>query len=324
MKVWQSAFWVLLCAMFAAPTLAPAQTFPSKPLRLVVPYAPGGAVDAFARPTAQKLSEILGQPVVVDNRPGGNTTIGADNVAKSPPDGYAMVLTSINHYIVPFFSKTVPYDAARDFTPIAHVGVTPNVLAVHPSLPVESVKDLIEHARKNPGKLFYGTTGVGSTHHLAGVMLAQLAGVQIEHLAYKGGNPTINDALGGQIPLVVLTASTVLPHARLGKLRALGVIEGRRARVAPDLPAIGETVPGYAVPDTWFGVLGPAGMPRPVVERLNAAWRQAVNAPEVKARLEGGGFDVTGTASPEEFAAAIRADTEVFRKIVTSAGIKPE
>jgi tripartite-type tricarboxylate transporter receptor subunit TctC len=314
----------LLAIPLIVPLAASAQGFPSKPLRLVVPYAPGGAVDAFARPTAQKLSEILGQAVVVDNKPGANTTIGADNVAKSAADGYSLILTSINHYIVPFFSKNVPYDATRDFTPVAQVGVTPNIVAVHPSLPAATVKEFIDYAKQNPGKLYYGTTGVGSTHHLAGVMLGQLAGINIEHLPYKGGSPTINDALGGQIPVVILTASTILPFARQGKLRALGVIEAKRARAAPEIPSIGETVPGYAVPATWFGVLGPAGMPRAVTERLNAAFRQAVNAPEVRQRLETGGFEITGSASPDEFAAAIAADTEVFRKIVTSAGIRPE
>ncbi len=211
---------VLTIASFGAM----AQSYPNRPLRLVVPYAPGGAVDAFARPMAQKLTEQLGQSVIVENRPGGNATIGADAIAKAAPDGYSIVLTSINHYIVPFFSKNVPYDPIKDFTPIIIVCNAPNILAVHPSVPVQSMKELIEYARKNPGKLYYGTTGVGSTHHLAG---------------------------------------------------------------------------------------------------LNEEIRKAINAPEVKSRLEGLGFVVTGN-TPAQFDTQLRTDTEVFRKIVASAGIKPE
>ena len=207
-----------------APLAAIAQGYPNRPLRLVVPYAPGGAVDAFARPMAQKLTEQLGQSVIVENRPGGNATIGADAVAKAAADGYSIVLTSINHYIVPFFSKNVPYDPIKDFTPIIIVCNAPNVLAVHPSLPVQSIKDLIDYAKKHPGKLYYGTTGVGSTHHLAGLLLAQMAKIDIEHVPYKGGNPTMTDVLAGAIPMVIITASTIMPHARAGKLRPLGVI----------------------------------------------------------------------------------------------------
>jgi tripartite-type tricarboxylate transporter receptor subunit TctC len=313
-----------LLALLCAPLMAWSQAYPNKPIRLVVPYAPGGAVDSLARPVAQKLSEILGQPVIVDNRPGANATLGADNVARSSPDGYSIVLTSIVHYLVPFFSKNVPYDTMKDFTPIAQMAITPNILAVHPSMPVNSIKELIDYAKKNPGKLFYGTTGVGSTHHLGGVLFAQMANISLEHLPYKGGSPTINDALGGQIPVVILTSPTILPHAKAGRLRALGVIEGKRARTSPDVPSIGETVPGYAVPDTWFGVLGPANMPKPIVDRLNAAFRQAINTPEIKQRLEAGGYEITGNTSADEFTQSIKTDTEVFRKIVVSAGIKPE
>ncbi|MDB5967351.1 MAG: hypothetical protein JWQ72_3851 [Polaromonas sp.] len=313
-----------MLGLLAAPLLAMSQTFPTKPIRMVVPYAPGGAVDAFARPIAQKMSDFLGQPVIIDNRPGANSTLGADNVVRSPADGYTILMTSVVNSLVPFFSKNVPYDPAKDFTPIAHLSTTPNILAVHPSVPVHSVQELVDYAKKNPNKLFYGTTGVGSTHHLGGVMLAQMAGISFEHVPYKGGSPTINDALGGQIPVVILTAPTILPFAKQGKLRPLGVIEGKRYKSTGDIPSIGETIPGYAVPELWLGVLGPPGMPHNVVERLNAALRQAVNAPDVKQRLEGAGFEITGNTSAEDFATSITTDTARFRKIVVSAGIKPE
>ena len=313
-------FVLALCA----PAFASAQAFPSKPIRMIVPYAPGGATDVLARPIAQRLSEQIGQPVIVENRPGANATIGADQVAKSAPDGHTFFLGSIVHYMVPFFSKSVPYDPVKDFTPIAQVAVVPNVLAVSPSLPINSVKELIDYAKKSGTKLHYGTTGTGSTHHLGGIFLAQTAGIALEHVPYKGGNPAIQDVLSGSIPLVILTATTIMPQVKNGKLRALGLIENRRFDAVPGVPTIGESVPGYAVPDTWFGVMGPAGMPRPVVERLNAELRKAVQAPDVRQRIENIGMVPTGTASADEMAASVRAEVETIRRIVTAAGITPE
>ena len=313
-----------LCAPAFAAAQAAAQAFPSKPIRMIVPYAPGGATDVLARPIAQRLSEQVGQPVVVENRPGANATIGADHVAKSPPDGYTFFLGSIVHYMVPFFSKNVPYDPVKDFTPLAQVAVVPNILAVNPSLPIHSVKDLIDYAKKSGAKMHYGTTGTGSTHHLGGIFLAQTAGIPLEHVPYKGGNPAIQDVLSGSIPLVILTATTIMPQVKNGKLRALGLIENRRFDVVPGVPTIGESLPGYAVPDTWFGVLGPAGMPRPVVERLNAELRKAVQAPDVRQRIENIGMVPTGTASVDEIAVNVAAEVATIRKIVTAADIKPE
>ena len=303
---------------------ASAHAFPTKPMRMIVPYAPGGATDVLARPIAQKLQEQMGQPVIVENRPGANATIGADVVAKSAPDGHTFFLGSIVHYMVPMFSKNVPYDAIKDFTPLAIVSVVPNVLAVHPSLPVHSVKDLIDYGKKNPGKLYYGTTGIGSTHHLGGILLAQMANIPLEHVPYKGGNPTMQDVLSGQLPLAILTATTIMPQVKNGKLRALGLIENRRFPGVPGVPTIGETVPGYAVPDTWFGFLGPAGLPRPIVERLNADIRKTLAEPDVRQRIESLGMVVTGDASADEMLAKVMSDTQSIRTIVTRAGIKPE
>jgi tripartite-type tricarboxylate transporter receptor subunit TctC len=316
---------VLACAALVA--LAPAavaQPFPSKPIRMIVPYAPGGATDVLARPIAQKLSEQVGQPVIVENRPGANATIGADHVARSAPDGYSFFLGSIVHYMVPFFSKNVPYDPLKDFTPIAQVAVVPNILAVNPSLPVHSVRELVEYVRKSGNKLPYGTTGTGSTHHLGGIFLAQTTGIPLEHVPYKGGNPAIQDVLSGSIPVVILTATTIMPQVKNGKLRALGLIENRRFAVVPGIPTIGESVPGYAVPDTWFGIMGPAGMPRAVVDKLNAEIRKAVQDADVRQRIENIGMEPTGTASAAEMAANVRSEVETIRKIVTTAGIQPE
>jgi tripartite-type tricarboxylate transporter receptor subunit TctC len=311
-------------ALLCAPLLALAQAFPSKPIRMVVPYAPGGATDVLARPIAAKLSEQVGQPVIVENRPGANATIGADAVAKSAPDGHSFFLGSIVHYMVPFFTKNVPYDPQKDFTPIAQVAVVPNILAVNPSLPIHSVKDLIEYAKKSGTKLHYGTTGTGSTHHLGGIFLAQTAGIALEHVPYKGGNPAIQDVLSGSIPLVILTATTIMPQVKNGKLRALGLIENRRFDVVPGVPTIGETVPGYAVPDTWFGFMGPAGLPRPVLEKLNAEIRKALQDAEVKQRVVNIGMQPTGAATADEMAANVKSEVETIRKIVTTAGIQPE
>jgi tripartite-type tricarboxylate transporter receptor subunit TctC len=316
------ALITLVWALGTAPIAA--QTFPTRPIRLVVPYAPGGAVDALARPIAQKLAESIGQPVIIENKPGGNATIGADNVRQAAPDGHSIVLTSINHYLVPYFTRKMPYDALKDFTPIVNVCIAPNTLAVHPSVPIHSVAELIDYAKKNPGKLFYGTTGIGSTHHLGGIMLAQMAAIDIEHVPYKGGNPTMTDVLSGAIPMAIITASTIMPLARQGKLRAIAMIENHRYRGAPEVPSITETVPGYGVPDTWLGILGPVGMASAIVNKLNAEVRAAVNAPDIKGRLESLGFEVTGSGSPEAFVSEIGASLEVFRKIITNAGIKPE
>ena len=315
----------LTLLLLAVPLLASSQqNYPNRVIRLVVPYAAGGAGDGVARPLAQRLTEILGQPVIVDNKPGANAALGADLVAKAAPDGYNILLAAVVHYIVPMFSKSVPYDPIKDFTAIAPVVVTPNILAVHPSLPVKNTRELIDYAKKNPGKLFYGTTGVGSTHHLGGILFAQMAGIQMDHAPYKGGNPTISDALGGQIPVVILTSPTVLPHVNAGRLNAIGVIETKRARGTPDIPTLGETVTGYGLPDTWFGVLGPANMPKPLVDRLNAAIRIATSEPELRARLEKAGFEMSAAMTPDEFASSIRNDAEIYRRIVSTAGIKPE
>jgi tripartite-type tricarboxylate transporter receptor subunit TctC len=195
---------------------------------------------------------------------------------------------------------------------------------VNPSLPVHSVKELVEYARKSGNKLPYGTTGTGSTHHLGGILLAQLTGIPFEHVPYKGGNPAIQDVLSGSIPVVILTATTVMPQVKNGKLRALGLIETRRYSVVPGVPTIAESLPGYGVPDTWFGIMGPAGMQRPVLEKLNAEIRKAVQDAEVRQRIENIGMEPTGTTSAAEMAVNIKAEVETIRKIVTTAGIQPE
>ena len=282
-------------------------------------------MDTVARAMGNRLGEALGQPVVIDNRGGGGGTIGADVVAKAAPDGYTVVLTGgPPHGMYPFFIKNVPFDTIKDFSPIIIFGTAPQVLVVHLSLPATSVKELIDYAKKNPGKLSYGTSGIGSPHHLGGLLLNRAAGIDMVHIAYKGGGPALNDVLGGQIPVAMLALSTVMPHVRSGKLRLIAVLEAQRAKALPDTPTVAESgFPGYAVPDTWMGLLGPANLPAAVVNQLNAAVLKAVAFPDVRSRLEVVGFEIKGN-TPQEFANHVVKGHEIYGKIMTEAGFKPE
>ncbi len=314
----------LVLSLVAFPLVALGQPYPAKPMRLVVPYPPGGSTDLLGRTVAQKLGEAMGQQVIVDNRPGGGATIGSVFVARAAPDGYTFLLgTGGSHTLIPFFSKSVPYDALKDFTPLTAAVVVPIALAVHPSVPAASAKELVEYAKKNPGKLSFGSSGIGSPHHLAGELLNQTAGTDLVHVAYKGAGPAMQDLMAGQIPAVFTTLSTALPQMRAGKIRVLGVVEAKRALAAPDIPTIGESVPGYAMPDSWLGFFGPAGLPAPIAQRLSAELVKALTAPDARARLDAGGLQVIAT-SAEEFTEMMKREIAVFRRITTTAGIKPE
>jgi len=312
-------------SLLLAPVLALAQAYPSKPVRMVVPYSAGGATDTVARAVGNRLSEALGQQVVIDNRGGASGMIGSDIVAKAAPDGYTLLLTvGPPHSAFPFFMKNVPFDTVKDFTPIIVVGTAPQAIVVHPSLPVTSLKGLIDYSKKNPGKLSYGTSGVGSSQHMGGLLLNRAAGTDMVHVAYKGGAPALNDVLGGQIPVGIVILSNVITHVRAGKLRLLAVLEAQRAKAAPDTPTVAEAgVPGYAVPDTWIGLVGPARLPEAIVNQVNAAVLKALGFADVRARLEAAGFEVRGN-TPKEFADGIAKGYETYRRIATEAGIKPE
>jgi tripartite-type tricarboxylate transporter receptor subunit TctC len=315
---------ILVAAILAAPCIALAQAWPSKPIRLVVPYPPGGSTDLLGRAVAAKIGDALGQQVIVDNRGGANGTLGSDIVARSAPDGYSFVLgTGATHGLTLFLSKTTPYDPVKDFTAITAAAEVPIVLVVHPSLPAANMKEFIEYGRKNPGKLSFGSSGTGSPHHLSGELLKHLAGIDMVHVPYKGAGPAVQDLLGAQVPAVFTTLSTALPHIKSGKLRALGMVEGKRQPSAPDIPTIGESVPGYAMPRSWLGFFGPAALPEGITLRMNAEIVKAVQSPEVRGKLEAAGMPVVGTSS-DEFARMVKDDIETFRKIVTAAGIKPE
>jgi tripartite-type tricarboxylate transporter receptor subunit TctC len=324
-------FRTLVAALAAAPLIALVQSFPalaqawpSKPIRLVVPYPPGGSTDLLARTIGQKVGDSLGQTIVVDNRAGAGGMLGSDMVARSAPDGYTILLgTGATHGLTLLLSKTVPYDPVKDFTAITAAVEVPIILCVHPSIPATTAKDLVDWAKKNPGKLAFGSSGTGSPHHLAGELFKQVTGIDMVHVPYKGAAPAVQDLIGGQIPAVFTTLSTALPHIRGGKIRAVGFVEAKRQPSVPEIPTIGESIPGYAMPASWLGFFGPAGLPEAILKRYNAEIVKAVQSPEVRAKLEAAGMPVVGT-SAEEFARMVREDIETFRKIVAAAGIKPE
>jgi tripartite-type tricarboxylate transporter receptor subunit TctC len=315
---------ILVAAICAAPLIVLAQAWPAKPIRLVVPYPPGGSTDLLARTIGQKVGEALGQTIVVDNRAGAGGMLGSDIVARSAPDGYTILLgTGATHGLTLLLSKSIPYDPVKDFTAITAAVEVPIILVVHPSVPGVTAKDLVEWAKKNPGKLAYGSSGTGSPHHLSGELLKQVAAIDMVHVPYKGAAPAVQDLIGGQIPAVFTTLSTALPHIRGGKIRAVGFVEAKRQASVPEIPTIGESLPGYVMPASWLGFFGPAGLPDAILKRYNAEIVKAVQSPEVRARLEAAGMPVVGTSS-DEFARMVKDDIETFRRIVTAAGIKPE
>jgi len=315
--------WVF--AILLAPLLALAQSYPTKPVRLIVPFAPGGAADTIARAAGNRISEALGQPVIIDNRPGGLATIGADVVAKAAPDGYTLLLAvSPPHTTSPFFIKNLPFDNIRDFTPVAIIATFPQAIVVHPSFPANTLKELIEQVKKNPGKIFFGTSGTGTAQHLGGLQLNKATGMDMPHIGYKGGAQATTDLLGGQIQVGILTLSNVIPHVRTGKLRLIAMMESTRSKAVPEVPTVAEAgVPGFATPDTWIGLMGPARLPLPIVRQLNAAVGKALEFPDVRSRLEAAGFEA-GVATQEAFAESISKSYSVYKKIVDDAGIKPE
>jgi tripartite-type tricarboxylate transporter receptor subunit TctC len=326
--------WLLrlfLRLFLAWPLLAAAQGYPSKPIRLVVPYPPGGGLDLFARPLAQKVSELVGQPVVVENKPGASGVVGAGYVAQQPADGYTLLLAPAAQYLQPFVSKNVPFDNAKDFTPVISAVNYHNVIVVHPELPIRSVKELVDYAKSNPGKLAYVTAGQNSSQHLAALLITHMTGADLLHVSYKGGNPALNDLLGGRVQMGILVQSTVMPHIKSGKLRPIAVVEGDRARALPEVPTVAQggvagSIPqlqGYAVPESWLGILGPGGLPKEVVSRFNHAANKAIADGELRARVESLGYELTGS-TPEQFQQQIDRTVGLYRRIVTNAGIKPE
>lgn len=317
---------VLFCSaalLAASPGAVLAQTYPSKPVTLIVPFPPGGTTDALARVVAQKLSEKWGQPLIVDNRAGAGATIGANMVAKAPADGYTLLMGAVHHTIAPSVMKKLPYDFQKDLAPVTVVAVVPNVLVVNPSVPAKSVKELIAYAKANPGKLTYGSNGNGTAQHLIGTQFNLLAGVDIGHIPYKGSGPLVTDLLGGQVSMSFDTLTPVLSHIKSGKLNPLAVTTAKRSAALPNVPTLAEAaLPGFDIA-SWFGVLAPAATPREIVNRLNSDIVNVLNNPDIKARFADLGAEAVGN-TPEQMAAQVKQETEKFAKLVKEANVQIE
>ena len=313
---------IALMASASAPC-AVAQGYPAKPIRVVIPFPPGGAADTLIRPLAVKLNDLLGQQVVVDPRPGANGNIAAEIVARAAPDGYTLLFGNSSLPISVTLYDKLPYDVTKDFTPVSLVALTPSVLVVHPSLPVRSVKDLIALAKRQPNKLNYASGGVGNTMHLAAALLDTMAGIRMTHVPYKGAGPAIVDVLAGQCDMVFVNIAPVLGYIRTGRVVAIAVTSAKRSAVLPAVPTVAESgMPGYES-TTWYGFLGPAGVPKEVVARLNSAIVEGVGTREMRERYIVLGADPQ-TSTPEEYAAMIRGDIASWAKVVKAAGAKAE
>ena len=312
---------IVAYAMALTPALA-AEPFPAKPAHLVVPFPPGGPLDAIGRAIAQKLTEAWGQGVVVENKPGAGGNIGADYVAKSAPDGYTVVMGALStHAVNPSLYAKMPYDAQKDFAPITLVAVTPNVLVVNPSLPVHSVKELIEYAKANPGKLSFGSGSNGSAGHLAGELFKVDTGTDMVHVPYKGAAPAMQALLAGDTQLMFDNLASAMAQVKAGQLRALAVTTAQRSKLAPDLPTMAEAgVPGFDI-STWFGLLAPAGTPPAVIEKWNVDVTKILSAPEMRERLAAQGAEAAPD-SPAEFAQFIARELAKYGPIVKASGAK--
>lgn len=318
-------FLLAAAALAGVPPPAPAQVFPSKPVRIVVPTSAGGATDAFARAIAQNLADGWGQPVVVDNRPGANQIIGSDLVAKSAPDGYTLLISDASSFVInPHLYRKLPYNGFRAFTPITVLVRFPWVIAVHPSVPANTFQDFVAHARANPGKLSYASFGLGSSAHISVDYLKNLLGIDIIHVPYKGAGPAVPALLGGQISMMMVTPLLVEPHARAGKLKLIAAATANRIAALPDLPTVAESgVPGYAA-GTWFALVAPSGMPRDTVTRIHGDVMKVLNNPAFREQyVTRQWFEAVGN-TPEQFAEFLKTEYERWEKLVKLSGVTVE
>ena len=322
---WRGLIAALLAALCGAPVLAFSQAYPARPIRLMVPFEPGAAgVDYVVRLITPKMSEGLGQPVVIENRAGANGMIGAELVARAAPDGYTLLFTTPSTHVTSvFLLKKMPFDPVRDFTPISAAVEPATCIVTNVSLPVTTVAELIDYAKRNPGKLSYGSAGIGSTYHFAAERLKLAAGIDMVHVPYKSAPSSLTAVVSGQIQVSFTTVASAMPQVKAGKIRVLGVIERVRHPRFPDIPSVSETVPSFEKPASWFGYFGPAGLPQPIVARLNAEIVKSLNSREVSAKLEESAMFVIGS-SPAEFAAALARGYEVYGEAAKAAGVKPE
>ena len=289
---------------------------------MIVPYPPGGSADILARAIGAKVGEGLGQPVVIDNRPGAGTIIGTEATAKSAPDGYTFMLGTVSsHAINPALNPKLPFDPVKDFTPLSLVASIPFAMIVHPSVPAKSVQEFVALAKSKPGQLNYSSAGNGTSNHLAGELLKSMAGIDLVHVPYKGSAPALNDLIAGQVSLMFDLVLTAAPHIKSGAVRGLAVTGAKRSAVLPELPTVAETgLPGYEV-SAWFGIFAPAGLPQPVAKRLNAEFVKVMREPDLKQRLASLGADPL-TSTPEEFSSYLRSEIDKWAKVVKTSGMK--
>ena len=314
--------FVAAVGMALQPARAPAQTYPSKSVRLVAGFAPGGPVDTVARVVAQRLPAYLGQSVVVENRPGADATIAMELVAKSAPDGHTLYLIQPGVAINPALYRSVPFDPVKDFTPITLIGESPNLVAIHPSLPAKSLKELIALARGRPNQLFYGATS--SPTLLATELMSSMASIHITRVSYKGAAPAFTALISGEVQLVISGIGTLLPLAKAGKVRGIAVTSARRTTLARDIPTVAEAgLPGY-VATTWYGIAAPGATPRNIVDRINADMRKVLAEPEIRALLQAQGIDEPSPSTPEQLAELIRSEIAKWERVVKVAGVKME
>jgi tripartite-type tricarboxylate transporter receptor subunit TctC len=313
---------VAIALGFALALDAAAQGYPAKPIRLIVPFPPGGSADILARAIGQKAGEGLGQTLVVENRPGAGTAIGAEALARSAPDGYAVMIGTVSsHAINPALNPKLPFDPVKDFTAVSLVATIPFAMIVHPSVQAKNVQEFVALARAKPGSLNYSSAGNGTSNHLAGELFKSMAGIDIVHIPYKGSAPALNDLVAGQVALMFDLVLTAAPHVKSGAARGLAVTGAQRSSVLAELPTVAESgLPGYEV-SAWFGIFAPAGVPEPVVQRLNAELVKALRDSDLRQRLASQGAEPL-TSTPAEFAAYLRSEIDKWGKVVKAAGMK--
>jgi len=313
----------MTCLAAAAPWRSFAQNYPERTITLVVPFAPGGSTDILARVVAEHLRQSLGQTVVVENRSGASGNLGAATVARATPDGYTFLFNTMSvHTMNHALFASMPFDGVKDFSPIALLAYVTNTMVVHPSVPAKSVKEFIDYAKANPGKIAYASAGPGSTNHLCGALFEKLTGVKMVHVPYRGGAPAVADTVGGQTQLFFTAGTQSLPHVKAGKLRMLAVTEGKRSPLLPDVPTVAETLPGYEMA-VWYAAYGPPGMPKAIVEKLNAEISRIMFLPDVKKRMDDIAVEVA-RSTPEELGALTRRDADKWGKLIKDLGILPQ
>ncbi|MFM9968199.1 MAG: Bug family tripartite tricarboxylate transporter substrate binding protein [Burkholderiales bacterium] len=319
-----AVFAIGFLGITAIVSLAQAQPYPTKPVRIFTQFAAGASGDTTVRIMSAPFSEIIGQPVIIENRAGAGGVLAAEAVARAAPDGYTLLAGSSSTQIIRIFlSKSIPFDPVRDFTPITQITESVPTIVLNPRLPVNSLGELIDYARRNPGKIAFGTSGIGSDHHLSGEEIKQLMKLDMLHVPYKAGAQALVDVISGQLPMAFVIHTQALPHIRSGKARALAVVKEKRFALLPEVPTVTEVIPAFEVPPSWTGLLGPAGLPSALLSRIAADAIRAMNLPETRARYAEGGQEVIAS-TPEEFTAKIRRNLELVGRIVKAAGIQAE